>query len=687
MTEHSSADFGETDRDLLAAMAFCWADMLLEVDENGYVIFAAGAIESLLGCTPERLVGEALEQLIIPAERPLLRAYLHSSTGIKRLEELDLDLQVPANENPATPSVLPISVSGYLISDPIARYFLAIRHRAIRPRARHGIDRLILQQGLAGRTRLSRKKTSGKPDVPQAAMSRFNELNSTGANGIDSGAGDVPHHNTALIVLENLAAARSRAETEAANELSDMIRQRNRNDGVATGTPPRPGMHEPMIELERRIVAYASALRADLNDHAFAQNAPANTTPYDGDNNSGTRALDGKADTDTTPPIPDAPAQDGFNKPVDDATLAALGALDPLDDAAIASNLTALDADKTPDIEAIEEPVFEGPDYEVAHAVHHQQSIAGDGFATNLTRAVAYALNRLHARRDHRGDVSAEKLSASLPGLIQETMKSVRAFREIVKSGSFTVALQPIVGLHDEQVHHYEALARFTGTDDTLAVDQIIHFAEGTGLITEFDLAMCRKVLEYMTSDACPSHVHIAINLSGHSLEQDDFDLALLQVLGEFAIDPSLVYFEVTETARITNLRRVNKTLQKLRTRGHMVCLDDFGAGAANFEYLSALDVDVIKFDGRAMQTALANPKGRAFLKATASLCRDLKIRTIAEMIHDMETFTTLRDLGIDFGQGYHFGHPETVSYTPKNSRPVASMNTAHAPSPAGDRR
>ena len=169
MTEHFSAEFGETDRDLLAAMAFCWADMLLEVDENGHVIFVAGAIKSLLGCAPERLVGEELEHLVIPAERPLLRAYLHGNKGIKRLEELDISLKAPANTVPPMPGILPVSISGYLISDPIARYFLAIRHRPARPRARHGIDRLILQQGIAGQTLLSRKKITGKKTLPKTA--------------------------------------------------------------------------------------------------------------------------------------------------------------------------------------------------------------------------------------------------------------------------------------------------------------------------------------------------------------------------------------------------------------------------------------------------------------------------------------------------------------------------------------
>jgi EAL domain-containing protein (putative c-di-GMP-specific phosphodiesterase class I) len=231
-----------------------------------------------------------------------------------------------------------------------------------------------------------------------------------------------------------------------------------------------------------------------------------------------------------------------------------------------------------------------------------------------------------------------------------------------VQNGSFAVALQPIVHLESLEMHHYEALARFHDGGSALAVDQIIHFAEGTGLITEFDLAMCQKVLDHVTLEPERVTHSVAVNLSGHSLEQQDFLPALEQILDRYDIDPAKIMFEVTETSRIRGLRDVNDGLQRLRGRGHLVCLDDFGAGAANFEYLSALDVDIIKFDGGAMRTALAKPKGRAFIKATALLCRDLGIHTIAEMIYDQASFELVRDLGIDYGQGYHLGAPVTLA-------------------------
>jgi EAL domain-containing protein (putative c-di-GMP-specific phosphodiesterase class I) len=589
MTDNMSYSAETNDRDLLAAMAFCWADMLLEVDENGYILFVAGATESLLGCLPERLIGEALDKLVIKSERPLLRAYLHASSGIKRLEELDLDFQLIEDDGIALGNPVPLSLSGYMISEPIGRYFIAARHRAIRPRARSGIDRLILQNTLSA---VSSK--TGKNDQQAETAARM-----------------ASSHSEALVVLENLAALRSQAETDATNELARLIGIGIGNRRSPENLEPDGGylVDEPMIELERRIVAYASALRADLDDPdcSDAANAP---------------------------------------DPFKNLNLATGGS-----GTSGASTLTNND-------------LF-GRDYDLASGFHRltqnvRQPIENGERETNLTRAVAYALNRLQHRGD--SDVSAERLSASLPHLIQETLKSVRAFREIVQNGSFAVALQPIVHLESLEMHHYEALARFHDGGSALAVDQIIHFAEGTGLITEFDLAMCQKVLDHVTLEPERVTHSVAVNLSGHSLEQQDFLPALEQILDRYDIDPAKIMFEVTETSRIRGLRDVNDGLQRLRARGHLVCLDDFGAGAANFEYLSALDVDIIKFDGGAMRTALAKPKGRAFIRATALLCRDLGIHTIAEMIYDQASFELVRDLGIDYGQGYHLGAPVTLA-------------------------
>lgn len=91
-----------------------------------------------------------------------------------------------------------------------------------------------------------------------------------------------------------------------------------------------------------------------------------------------------------------------------------------------------------------------------------------------------------------------------------------------------------------------------------------------------------------------------------------------------------------------------------------MVCLDDFGSGAAAFQYLQALEVDVVKIDGGYVKSACATAEGKLFLKAMAGLLQELGIAAIAEMVEDDDHLAVIRDCGIGFAQGYVFGRPST---------------------------
>ena len=116
--------------------------------------------------------------------------------------------------------------------------------------------------------------------------------------------------------------------------------------------------------------------------------------------------------------------------------------------------------------------------------------------------------------------------------------------------------------------------------------------------------------------------------------------------------------FEITESSRVEDLEGANAFIQSLRKLGYMMCLDDFGAGASNFEYLSKIEVDFVKLDGAAVRHAVQARKGKAFLKALVTLCEQLGVSTVAEMVEDEHTLAFVRDCGIHFVQGYVFGMP-----------------------------
>jgi EAL domain-containing protein (putative c-di-GMP-specific phosphodiesterase class I)/GGDEF domain-containing protein len=274
----------------------------------------------------------------------------------------------------------------------------------------------------------------------------------------------------------------------------------------------------------------------------------------------------------------------------------------------------------------------------------------------DAARAILYTINKFSEKP---GDFTVTALAEGYKLMLDETVEKIAEFRAIIKSGKFDVVFQPIVDLKTRKVHHSEALVRFKDSAPGQSPFALITFAEDVGVIGEFDLAMCRKVIEKIKKANDNGHaLHIAVNLSGRSLENAVFLRDFKALLDAHNGLRKQLMFEVTESAEIVNLEQTNKLIRELRDKGHHVCLDDFGAGAAAFQYLRALDIDFVKIDGSYVREALSKPNGKSFLKAMASLCADIGIDTIAEMVEDEPVARFLIEAGVKYGQGYLFGKP-----------------------------
>jgi EAL domain-containing protein (putative c-di-GMP-specific phosphodiesterase class I) len=294
-------------------------------------------------------------------------------------------------------------------------------------------------------------------------------------------------------------------------------------------------------------------------------------------------------------------------------------------------------------------------------------TVALDGAELNeeeSARALVYTMNKFC--ESQKGEFSISALSAGCGQMLEETVQRVNAVKSTIASGDFDFAYQPIVALDGRAVHHYEVLLRNIGQARDQSPFEFITLAEEVGLIADLDLAVCRRAVDILTSkSASDGKLSIAINLSGRSLGEAPFVDDFLKLIGRGSFAPDRLLFEVTESVEITDLAGVNAVLQKLRGRGHMVCLDDFGSGAAAFEYLRCLDVDYVKIDGSHVRGATSTKYGRSFLKCIGTLCGELGISTIGEMIEDEDTARLLQEVGIGFGQGYLFGKPDTGALEP----------------------
>lgn len=294
----------------------------------------------------------------------------------------------------------------------------------------------------------------------------------------------------------------------------------------------------------------------------------------------------------------------------------------------------------------------------------------------DAVRALAYTVNQF-AERQH-GNFSIHNLKDSYDEMLTDAVTRITDFREIVSDRTFKVVFQPIVNLNDRKIHHFEALARFGNEDTDRSPFDMITFAEDTGMIGEFDLAMAERVLSVLEKEMAESEVaSVAVNMSGRSLGSRFFVDALHAVLERHPIARHKIMFEVTESSEIKELKAANTAIQELRNLGHEVCLDDFGAGAAAFQYLRAFDIDLVKIDGEYVRNARSDKETRAFLRAMTQLCTDLEIDTVAEMVEDEATASFLADFGVKYAQGYLFGRPteslnnvgEVVSQPAKTAR------------------
>ncbi len=229
-------------------------------------------------------------------------------------------------------------------------------------------------------------------------------------------------------------------------------------------------------------------------------------------------------------------------------------------------------------------------------------------------------------------------------------------FRAHISNKRHTVMRQPVVCAKTGKVLHDEWLVRF---DSPTGLERILRPAELSGAISDLDTSMLKQAVSTLNLD--PNRTAIAVNLSGASISNPDFEHVLLSTLATLKAPPQKLLFELTETWELRDLKPTARLLNILRERGHSLCLDDVGAGAASLRYLRAFPADWLKIDGDFITGALHDTKELAVLKAVLSLRADLGVQFIAEGIESEPLQAFAQELSFDGLQGYHISPPAPI--------------------------
>lgn len=250
-------------------------------------------------------------------------------------------------------------------------------------------------------------------------------------------------------------------------------------------------------------------------------------------------------------------------------------------------------------------------------------------------------------------DISERHASEESERRELEEVSWIGRLREAMDEDRLVLAAQPIISLATGEVVRHELLVRLRDRDGGLVMPvEFLAAAERFGLVGRLDRWVVRRAARMTAGGQA-----VSINMSAHSLRSPELASLIEGVLREEDADPTLLMFEVTELALTERPRQARRFLERMHALGCELAVDDLGVCDGAFDYLEDLPVGYLKIDRGHFASPDATTS-RHLVAAIVSLAERLGRRTIAEGIENLATLEFVRELGVDYGQGYYIAPP-----------------------------
>lgn len=252
---------------------------------------------------------------------------------------------------------------------------------------------------------------------------------------------------------------------------------------------------------------------------------------------------------------------------------------------------------------------------------------------------------------------------ASLRGqkFAKKNMDIIKMVKIALENYNIVTYFQPIINNVTQKIEKYESLVRLI--DENYNVISPYNFLQVTkesnyyNKITHRVLSNSFKIIDKINTD-------VSINLSMLDIEKEEtrkFIFSLLDTHKEYS---DKIVFELLEDESVKDFSIIKTFIHEVKSRGVKIAIDDFGSGYSSFERLLEFEPDIIKIDGSLVKNIVNDSFSRNIVETIAIFAKKQNIKTIAEFVESKEIYDVLKEIGVDYSQGYYFGKPEALSFS-----------------------
>lgn len=274
----------------------------------------------------------------------------------------------------------------------------------------------------------------------------------------------------------------------------------------------------------------------------------------------------------------------------------------------------------------------------------------GDG-----ARAFKYSQRVINYARTKLQRIMIYNESFRIQQSFEENIKWVKQLKIGFRENLFQAYFQPIVDTKTKEVYKYEALIRYITKEGVeIAPYHFINVAKKTKLYPNIIKIVIQDAFKLIKN----KNKRVSVNISFDDIANTETTAFIYEILEQNRDFTEFLEFEILESEEISDFNEVSKFISEIKKFNCIVGVDDFGAGYSNFNLLTLLDIDFVKIDGSLIERINTSKDLEIIVNTIANFSKEFKVKTVAEYVSNEDIYNKIKELNIDYCQGYYFDKP-----------------------------